>query len=136
MHYTIAVVQGVLRAELFGRKTAEETQEFIAAVAAEALKTGVTRILVWVRNSRPIFRVEQYGLSEHFRKAAANSAGYRLALLADADDVRSAHEYVETLARQAGVPLRTFRSEAAALDWLRSVDAPRAPEKVQSQEKR
>jgi hypothetical protein len=90
-----------------------------------------------VRNSRPIFRVEQYGLSEHFRRAAANAAGYRLALLADADDVRSAHEYVETLARQANVPLRTFRGEAAALEWLRSADAPRAPqEKLQSQEKR
>jgi hypothetical protein len=135
MYYTIKVAHGVLRAELFGRKTAEETQEFIAAVAAEALRTGVTRVLVWVRGSRPIFRVEQYGLSEHFKRAAANPAGYRIALLADAEELRSAHEYVETLARQQGVALRSFRSEAAALDWLES-PALEPEAKFQSQEKR
>ncbi len=139
MHYDLKFEHGVLKATLIGRKSADETQEFIAAVAAEALKRAAGRVLVSVRNSRPIFRVEQYGLSEHFKRAAANPVGYRIALVADSDDVRSAHEYVETLARQKGVAVRSFRSEAAALDWLHepAASAPAtATAKAQSQEKR
>ena len=98
-------------------------------------------MLVSVRNSRPIFRVERYGLTEHFKRAAANPVGYRIALVADSDDVRSSHEYVETLARQKGVAMRSFRSEAAALDWLLEPVVPAvapdaAPDKAQFQEKR
>jgi hypothetical protein len=138
MYYDIKFEHGVLKATLFGRETGEETQEFIAAIAAQALALRATRVLVWVRASRPIFRVERYGLSEHFKRAAANPAGYRIALLADTDELRSSHEYIETLARQQGVAVRSFRAEAAALDWLHAAApalAP-APEKLQSQEKR
>src|SRR5258708_12065747 len=111
----------------------------MGAGAGEGVEGGGGRVLVWVGNSRAIFRVEQYGLSEHFKRAAANPVGYRIALVADSDDVRSAHEYVETLARQKGVAVRSFRSEAAALDWLHepAASAPAtATAKAQSQEKR
>ncbi|MGH8513877.1 MAG: hypothetical protein ACREV8_08025, partial [Gammaproteobacteria bacterium] len=60
MHFTFEFAQDHLRAELFGRQTVEQTREFVAALVDEARKHSATRILIWVRNSRPIFKVEQY----------------------------------------------------------------------------
>jgi len=128
MRYRFAMEDDCLRAELVGRETVAETVEFITALAAEAERTGATRTLVWVRRSRPIFRVEQYRLSELFRQIAANRDA-RVALLADSEDVRAAHEYIEVLARQNGAAVRAFRDEATARDWL-------GAERLQSQEKR
>jgi len=117
MHFTFKQAQGYLRAELFGRQTVEQTFEFIEALAAEARKNASRRILVWVRNSRPIFKVEQYKISDQFRLLAADQ-DLRVALLADADEVRASHQYIEVLASQQGAKVRAFRDEARAVDWL------------------
>ncbi len=128
MRYQFSMVQDCLRAEMVGRETIEETQEFIAAIAGEARQRRTPRILIWVRRSRPIFRVEQYRISEQFRALAANP-GMRVALLGDTDELRAAHGYIEVLAAQYGASVRAFRDELSALEWLR------APA-LQSQEKR
>jgi hypothetical protein len=117
MHFTFEIGQDHLRAELFGRQTVEETLEFVAALAAEARKHSAPRILIWVRNSRPIFKVEQYKLSEQFRQLAAQKEA-RVALLADSDEVRASHQYIEVLAAQQGAQVRAFRDEGRALRWL------------------
>ena len=45
--------------------------------------------------------------------------------MANRDDNRAAHEYIEVLARQQGANVRSFADEAPALCWLRSeLDAP------------
>jgi hypothetical protein len=119
MHYTFQKAPDHLRAELYRRETAEETIEFLEALAAEARKDQEGRILVWVRSSRPIFKVEQYRISEHFKQLAANKA-LRVALLADSDEVRASHQYIEVLASQQGAQVRAFREEARALAWLRA----------------
>ena len=72
-----------------------------------------------MRSSRPIFKVEQYRISEHFKQLAANKA-LRVALLADSDEVRASHQYIEVLASQQGAQVRAFRDEARALAWLRA----------------
>jgi len=128
MRYQFSMVQECLRAEMVGRETVEETQEFIAAIADEARKVSSTRILICVRRSRPIFRVEQYRISEQFRALAANPA-VRVALIADTDEIRAAHGYIEVLAQQQNANVRAFRDEPSAIEWLK------APT-LQSQEKR
>ena len=107
MHYTFEQAQDHLRAELFGRQTVEETLKFVEALAAEARKSSVTRFVVWVRTSRPIFK----------QLAVRN---VRVALLADSEEVRASHQYIEVLAAQQGAKVRAFRDEARALSWLRS----------------
>ena len=102
MHYRFQNAGDHLRAELFGRQTVEETLQFIAALVAEARQHSARRILIWVRNSRPIFKVEQYKLSEQFKRLAALKDA-RIALLADADEVRASHQYIEVLATQQGL---------------------------------
>ncbi len=110
-----------LRAEMHGRETAAETATFIKEAAGAALKHGHTRVLIVVRESRAIFKVEDYGLSEYF-KAMAERTGYRIALVGDSSESYAAHGYIEVLARQRGLAVRAFRDEAAALQWLRGSD--------------
>ncbi len=117
MHFTFKQARGYLRAELFGRQTVEQTFEFIEALTAEARKSESSRVLVLVRNSRPIFKVEQYKISEQFRQLAKHKQ-LRVALLADSDEVRASHQYIEVLASQQGAKVRAFRDEARAVDWL------------------
>ena len=117
MHSTFEQAPGHLRAELFGRQTVEETLQFVGALVDEAKKASATRILVWVRNSRPIFKVEPHNLADKFRQLA-NIKGVRVALLADSDEVRASHQYIEVLAGQQGANVRAFRDESRALNWL------------------
>jgi|SRR5690348_9869578 len=128
MRYQFTLLQDCLRAEMIGRETVEETQDFIAAVADEARKNNASRILICVRRSRPIFRVEQYRISEQFRVLGANPA-VRVALVADTDEIRAAHGYIEVLAKQHEANVRAFRDEPSAIEWLRAAT-------LQSQEKR
>ena len=126
MHYTFEQAQDHLRAELFGRQTVEETLKFVEALAAEARKRSVTRFVVWVRNSRPIFKVEQVRVSDSFKQLAVRNV--RVALLADSEEVRASHQYIEVLAAQQGAKVRAFRDEARALSWLRSAPAAQSQE--------
>jgi len=119
MNFSFTLAQDHLRAELSGRQTAEETLQFIAALVAAAREHSATRILIRVRSSRPIFKVEQYKLSEQFKQLAALKQ-VRVALLADSDEVRASHQYIEVLASQQRAPVRAFRDEARALAWLRA----------------
>lgn len=119
MHYKIELAQDYLRAELFERKTPEDTQQFIQALMAKALEAGCTRMLVCVRHSRPIFKLQSYGIVEFFRRVASNPAN-RVALLSDSEEMRSSQQYIEMLGREQGAKVRAFRDEPAALLWLRS----------------
>jgi hypothetical protein len=117
VRYSFKQAAGHLRAELFGRQTVEETLQFAGALVAEAKNAAATRILIWVRNSRPIFKVEQYNLPEKLRQLATIKE-VRVALLADSDEVRASHQYLEVLAGQQGANVRAFRDESRALNWL------------------
>ena len=119
MHYKIDQAQGYLRAELFDRETAEEAQAFIRALSAKAVQGGWTRVLISVHNSRPIFKLQAYGIPEYFRGLAENPAN-RVALVSDSDAMRSSQQYIEMLGREHGAKVRAFKDEAAALEWLRS----------------
>lgn len=116
MWYQITNGANFVRAELFDRQSAEETREFLNALAGECERRRCYRILISVRSSRPIFSVEKYGLSSFIEIALKNSG--RIAVIADSSELRIAHEYVVLLARLRGVNVRTFRDEAAAVEWL------------------
>lgn len=119
MRFTVKHIGNYLRGDLYERETAEETQQFLHAVAEEATKTGLYRVLISVHASRPIFRVQSLGLPEFFKTAAARPA-HRIAIVADSYEGRLAQQYVVTVARQRGLNVRSFRSDEAAADWLRS----------------
>ena len=112
-------IGGVLRVDIRGRETAEQTRELAEAVFAERERQGVTAVLLRVRESRTIFKVEQYGLSGILERIAA-IPGLRVAAVAEDAELHAAHQYIELLARQRAVAYRAFKSEADALAWLTS----------------
>ena len=119
MTYAITTRPGYLRAELVDRGTVEETQSFLRAVVRENSKHRRPCVLVLVRVSKPIFQVAAHRLIEYIEELSKTSAR-RIALVGDSRDLHMSHEYIELLARQRGLDVRSFRDEAAALQWLRS----------------
>ena len=117
VRFDVRLLRGYIRAELFNRTTAEETKAFLEAIAAESRRTGCVKVLVSVRGSLPIFKVEQYALSE-FLKLIAATPSAKIAITADSTEVRAAHQYVELLARQQGCDVRAFANEPSAAEWL------------------
>jgi hypothetical protein len=133
MGYRITLDRGVLRAELFGRETVEETKAFFQAIVSASKKSQCPCILISIRSSKPIFQVERHGLIGYFRELAATSSR-RIALLADSRDLRFSHEYVELIARQHGLNVRSFLDETAAYRWFE--DPRRERERRRLQERR
>lgn len=118
MRYNITASGPYLRAELIERETAEETRTFLRALAQASLQQGNSKVLICVRASRSIFKVEECGASMLLSELAARPA-FKVALVADRHEVRASHEYVELLARQHGANLRSFGAdESAAVEWL------------------
>src|SRR2546426_1662332 len=133
MGYRITLDRDVLRAELFGRETVEETKAFFQAIVSASKESRSPCILISVRSSKPIFQFERHGLIEYLRKLAAASSP-RIALLGDSRDLRFSHEYVELIARQHGLNVRSFPDETAAYRWFR--DPRQRQERRRSQERR
>lgn len=113
------MLNDVLRVEIRERETAEETREVAESVFAERDRLGLLAILMVVRDSRPIFKVEEYGLSAILERIRG-VPGLRIASVSDDSALHSSHEYIEFLARQRETTYRAFVSEAEALAWLRT----------------
>ena len=133
MVYRITIESNFLRAELFDRETMEETTAFLDVVTRESGIHGRSNILIYVGSSAPIFHVEYHGFINCFKEIAKRPA-HHIALLADTHDLYISHEYLELRARQYGLNVRNFRSEAAALEWL--ADQRRGPDRRGHQERR
>jgi hypothetical protein len=116
MGYRITLDRGVLRAELFGRETVEETKTFFQAVLRASRENRYPRILISIRSSKPVFQLERHGLIEYLRELEETSP--RIALLGDSRDLRFSHEYVELIAGLRGLNVRSFPDETAAYRWL------------------
>src|SRR3989337_1356935 len=103
MQVKFELLPGVLRVEIRQRETAQQTRDLAEAVFAERARHGVLGILMSAKESRPIFKVEEYGLSRIFERIAAIE-GLRVASVSDDAALHGAHQYIELLAKQRGVP--------------------------------
>src|SRR5947208_6974957 len=132
--YKITTEPGYLRAELFEREKVEETRAFLDAVIRNNATHRRSRVLILVRESNSIFQVVAHGLMECFEELSATVPG-QIALVGDTRDLRLSHEYIEVIARQHGLNVRSFPDEAAALAWLNDRrqphDRPLQPERRQ-----
>jgi len=95
---------------------------FLEAVKAACLEHGRPSVLMLVRESRAVFKPEDYGLAGGFVEGMVTSA-CRVALVGDSSELQHAHEYIALVARQQGMNVRSFRDAAAALRWLASAEA-------------
>jgi hypothetical protein len=118
MKLSIQLAGDILEVDFSQRETPEETREMIDAIFAALSEHRVVSVLIRGKNSRPIFKVEGYNLSEALARIAA-VPGLRFASVTTDSDLRASHDYVTLLAAQRNVPMRVFDNEEDALDWLR-----------------
>jgi hypothetical protein len=118
VHFNIDVASGYLKAEMIGRETAEQTAEFVDAILAALRDKGVFRVLVSIRRSRPVFKVEDWNLSAALDKATG-IPGLRVAFISDTRELGMSQDYIAFLARQRGLQFEAFSTEQAAVAWLR-----------------
>ena len=119
MRYRFILRQDNLKVELFNRQTVEDQREFLTALVAYIGKHWRSRILIHIHASRPMFRMDEYGLLECL-KALTMKLSCKIALLGDTEELWLSHQYIELLGRQQGINLRCFWDEVAALVWLRT----------------
>lgn len=119
MQLTIAIETGYLKVELVGRRSADETRRALEEILAACRAQRTFSVLAVVRASHPIFKVEQCGLSGYLAQMAESGEAWKLALVSDTAELRAAHEYVATLARQRSLNVRAFGHEPEAVRWLR-----------------
>src|SRR5688572_32893859 len=62
MHHSITIGPAYIKAEMVDRKTAEETRRFVNAQLAALRESGLHRMLVSVRSSRPVFKVSGWNI--------------------------------------------------------------------------
>ncbi len=133
MAFRITAESGYLRAEMTDRRTVEETQAFLRAVVRENAKHRKPCVLLLIRLSKPVFQVAAHRLIEHIEEISG-TPGCRIAVVGDTRDLQISHEYIELLARQRGLNVRSFRHEAAALEWLK--DQRKAADRRQRRDRR
>ena len=118
MKYKVEPREGYLSAEMVDRETSEETAEFVRALVAGLVEHKANRLLISVRRSRPIYKVEGWGLSGAIETIKA-IAGFRVAFVGDTPDMVMAQQYIALLLGQRGIATRNCASEAEAVAWLR-----------------
>ena len=113
MRYTIEKQDGHLKAEMVERDTAEETAEFVEAIV-EALRAGaVDKLLISIRDSRPVFKVEQWRLSAALDQVMS-IRGLKVAFIADTRELQMSQQYIALLGQQRGLKFQTFDAEPEA----------------------
>jgi len=117
MQYTIEVLSGYLKAEMVERETATETAEFVDAIVAALRSKDLLKVLISIRRSRPVFKVEEWNLSEALEKVMG-IPGLRVAFVSDTRELGMSQDYIAFLARQRGLQFEAFAAEPVALSWL------------------
>ncbi len=128
MNFHIKSRPGYVHAELLGRETGAEMREFLLAVHTACRENACSKVLLDIRRSRAIFKSEDYGLSGYVNDIVTPAC--QIALVADNRELHAAHEYIELIARQQKMNVKSFRDPSTAVLWLQSivtVDADDAP---------
>ena len=116
MQFRVEPRQGYMYAALEGRDTAAQMREFLLSLHAASKQHECAKIVISIRRSRAVFKPEDYGLNGYVNELVTPAC--QIALVGDTEEVNSANEYIELVARQQGVNVRAFRDEAAAVRWV------------------
>jgi len=103
---------------LLERETADETRTFLHSVVLATVNHRCSRVLVHVRLSKPLFTIERHGVLRTLKRIASDPT-HKIAHLGDTLELGMSHDYVSLLGRQQGICLRSFQSEAEAVEWLK-----------------
>ena len=104
------------------RDTAAETSEFVSAILEVLRLHRIFKVLISIRSSRPVFKVEEWNLSAVLEQVMRLPA-LKVAFIADTREISLSQEYIALLAQQRGLAFRAFGAEKAAVGWLLEEEA-------------
>jgi hypothetical protein len=121
MRYTIEKqAAGYLKAEMVDRDTSEETAQFVNAIVEALRKEGARKLLISTRQSRPVFKVEDWKLTAALDQVMS-IAGLKVAFVSDTRELAMSQDYIALLGRQRGLEFQAFGAdEGGAIAWLTS----------------
>jgi len=119
MEIRVAPSDGYLRIVVQDREGAADARDALQQILALLQEASNRRVLILVRRSVALFKVDEYQLPDAILRAAG-IPGVRIALVGDTPELFASYEYVELLARQKQLLAKAFRTEAEAVQWLRS----------------
>ena len=122
MQIRIARDSGYLRVDLAGRESPADMREAIHKMLEECRRHEMPAVLICTRASRPLFRVDEFGLPAFLDEM---TGACKVAMVAENAELRASDDYIATVARQKRLAVRTFVDEASAVRWLRGEGAPR-----------
>ena len=99
------------------RDTAAETSEFVSAILEALRLHRIFKVLISIRSSRPVFKVEEWNLSGVLERVMRLPA-LKVAFIADTKEISLSQEYIALLAQQRGLAFQAFSAETAAVGWL------------------
>jgi hypothetical protein len=117
VQYKIELCAGYIKAEMIERDTAAETREFVAAILDALRSHRIFKVLISIRSSRPVFKVEEWNLSGTLEQVIG-APGLKVAFIADTKEIGMSQEYIALLGQQRGLAFRAFGAEKAAVAWL------------------
>jgi hypothetical protein len=123
MEYKVEALAGYIKAEMRERDSAEETRAFVDAILAAMKASGLPRVLISIRDSRAIFKVEDWKFSAALEEAM-RMGGLKVAFISNVAEVALSQQYIALLGRQRGLAFQAFGAEAEAVAWLLEGEAP------------
>lgn len=89
-----------------------------AAIVEALRKQGERRLIVSTRQSRPVFKVEDWKLSAALDQVMS-IPGLKVAFVSDTRELAMSQDYIALLGRQRGLEFQAFGAEeGAAVAWL------------------
>lgn len=129
MQIKVARADGYLRVELTGREGPEDMHTAITRMLDECQRNELPTVLIVTRQSRPLFKLEDFSLSFFLDRM---TPACRVAMVAENPDLRASDEYIAAAARLKKLAVETFADEATGVRWLRSGAAtPSSPRRYQ-----
>jgi len=117
LKYLMTLEAGYLRAELINQESRRQTRAFLHAVFRASLENLRSRVLIYVRSSKPLYLAGCVDVLPDMKRIAWYQSN-KIAIVGNSASLGSPGDYIETRARQQGLNLSFFPDEAAALRWF------------------
>jgi hypothetical protein len=117
MQFTIEPSADLLHAKVWGRDTTAPPFQVCEAIAKEARRLGLKRILVELTQKVPLTGTGQFMLVERLPTLGLTPL-HRIALVHHTPGFYEANDMIDIVAENRGLNVKNFRDVDAALAWL------------------
>ena len=119
MKYAIAADAEFLRVTISGREDDEPPSHVCKVVLMESARLARPRILIELDQAVPLSPVSQYQLVSRLPELGLSDA-HRIALVHRTEDMQRANEFINTVAGNRSINVRSFPDAESAKSWLRA----------------